>query len=168
MGSAVAGTLLLLSTSWSATLAGEPLPTPQGAPILVVSGAIAVSNQGGNAVFDLAMLQSLPRVDLTTDTPWTEGVVHFEGVRMRDLLARLGAQGHSVLATGIDEYRIEIPMADFQNFDVMIAYAENGQPLRPDDKGPLWIVYPFSANPGLKKDLYFSRCVWQLTGLTVK
>ena len=54
------------------------------------------------------------------------------------------------------------------DYDVLLAYAENGQTLRPDDKGPLWIVYPFSANPGLKKDIYFSRCVWQLSGLTVQ
>ncbi len=87
---------------------------------------------------------------------------------MRDLLARLGAEGRSVMATGIDEYRIEIPIKDFQDYDVIIAYAEDGVALRPDNKGPLWIVYPFTANPELKKDLYFSRSVWQLTGLTVR
>jgi hypothetical protein len=107
-------------------------------------------------------------VCLTTETPWTDGEVHFEGVRVRDLLTRLGADGHSVMATGIDEYRIAIPAADFQNYDVIIAYAEDGRLLHPDNKGPLWIVYPFSANPQLKKDIYFARCIWQLTGLTVQ
>ncbi len=165
LGAAVAGALLLLSGS---ALAAETLPAPQSPPILVVSGAIAVTNEDGKAVFDLALLQSLPRASLVTETPWTNGEVHFDGVWMRDLLARLGAEGRSVTVTGIDEYRIDIPMRDFQDYDVLVAYAEDGRPLRPDDKGPLWIVYPFSADPGLKKDIYFSRCVWQLRGLTVQ
>jgi len=168
MGGAVAGALLLLSLSWGVASATETLPAPQAAPILVVSGRITATNQDGKAVFDLALLQSLPRASVTTETPWTDGEVRFEGVWMRDLMTRLGAQGQSVAATGIDEYRIEIPMVDFQDYDVLLAYAENGRPLRPDDKGPLWIIYPFSANPGLKKDIYFSRCVWQLSGLTVQ
>jgi hypothetical protein len=166
IGGALAGALLLLSASAASAL--EALPAPQAAPILIVSGGVAVANQGDKAAFDRALLQSLPRTSVDTETPWTEGIVHFEGVRMRDLLARLGAEGRKVIATGADDYRIEIPMADVQEYDVLIATAENGQPLRPDDKGPLWIVYPFSANPGLKKDTYFARCVWQLGGLTVQ
>src|SRR5882724_7324272 len=123
MGGAVAGALLLLSLSWSAASATEALPVPQTDPILVVSGGITVTNQDGTAVFDLALLQSLPRVSITTETPWTDGEVRFEGVWMRDLMTRLGAEGQSVVATGIDEYRIEIPMADFQDYDVLLAYA---------------------------------------------
>jgi hypothetical protein len=163
----VIGTLLL-SLSWNTARADEALPAPQGAPVLVVSGGIAVANQDGKAVLDLAFLQSLPKTSLTTETPWTEGETRFEGVRVRDLLARLGAEGRSVVATGTDDYRIEIPITDFQDYDVLIAYRENGRPLRPDDKGPLWMIYPFSADPALKKDIYFARCVWQLTGLIVQ
>jgi hypothetical protein len=165
IGGAVIGFLLLTCTP---AFAAEALPVPQGEPILRVSGGIAVTNQDGKAVFDLALLQSLPQASLVTETPWTEGKVRFNGVRMRDLMDRLGAEGKAVVATATDEYRIEIPMADFSDYDVIIAYAQDGEPLRPDDKGPLWIVYPFSADPGLKNDTYFSRCVWQLSGLTVQ
>jgi hypothetical protein len=168
MGGAVAGAALLASLAWSAAAATEPLPAPQGAAILAVSGNLAAVRQGGTAALDLAFLRTLPQADLTTETPWTDGAVHFEGVWMRDLLARLGAKGETVVAAGTDEYRIEIPLADFQDYDVLLAYAQNGQLLRPEDKGPLWIVYPFSADPELKKDIYFARCVWQLTGLTVR
>jgi hypothetical protein len=168
MGGAAAGAVLLLLLHWSPASAADALPLPQGAPILVVSGALAAANQDGKATLDLAFLKSLPQADLTTETPWTEGAAHFEGVRMRDLMARLGAKGSSVTATGTDDYRVAIPMGDFQDYDVVLAYAENGQLLRPEDKGPLWIVYPFSADPQLKKDIYFARSVWQLTGLTVQ
>ena len=59
-------------------------------------------------------------------------------------------------------------MADIRDYDVIIAYAMNGKPLQADDKGPLWIVYPFSAHSELQKDLYFARSVWQLKRLTVQ
>lgn len=163
----IAAVLLLLSLPLLPASATEALPAPQSTPILVVSG-ISVANRDGKAVFDLALLQSLPHVSITTETPWTNGAVRFEGVWMRDLMARLGAHGQKVMASGIDEYRIEIPMADFEDYDVLLAYAQDGKLLPPDDKGPLWIVYPFSADPGLKKDIYFSRCVWQLSRLSVQ
>jgi hypothetical protein len=51
---------------------------------------------------------------------------------------------------------------------VIVAYTMNGKPLRPDDKGPLWIIYPYSEYNALQKDLYFSRSVWQLNRLTVQ
>lgn len=168
LGATAGALLLLLVQSGSSASATDALPLPQSPAILVVSGGISVTNQGGKAVLDLALLQSLPHASLTTETPWTDGAVRFEGVWMRDLMARLGAQGEKVMASGIDDYGIAIPMADFEGYDVLLAYAANGRPLRPDDKGPLWIVYPFSDDPGLKQDIYFSRCVWQLSRLTVQ
>jgi hypothetical protein len=165
-GGALCGLLLLCSAG--VAVAVDALPSPATAPVLVVSGGLSVSNRDGKAVLDLGFLQSLPRSTVVTETPWTDGPVQFEGVRMRDLLARLGATGKAVVASGVDEYRIEIPMADFTDYDVLIAYAQNGRPLRADDKGPLWIIYPFSDNPSLKNDIYFSRCVWQLSGLNVQ
>ena len=165
VGGAVVALLLLICAP---AIAAEKLSAPQGTPILRVTGSIAMTNQDGEAVFDLALLQSLPQVSLVTETPWTEGKIKFDGVHMRDLMTRLDAAGKTVVATAIDEYRIEIPMTDFSDHDVILAYAQDGKPLLPDDKGPLWIIYPFSADPGLKKDIYFSRCVWQLSGLTVQ
>src|SRR5690348_16036927 len=114
IGGAIAGALLSLSLGFSPAAATEALPMPESPAILVVSGGISVTNQDGKAVLDLALLKSLPQVSITTETPWTNGEVRFDGVWMRDLLTRLGAQGKKVVASGIDEYRIEIPMADFQ------------------------------------------------------
>src|SRR3569623_2302878 len=106
IGGAFIGLLLLAGPA----MAADALPTPRGAPILSVSGAIAVTNQNGKAVFDLALLQSLPQVSIVTETPWTEGASRFDGVRVRDLMDRLGAEGQTVVASAIDEYRREIPL----------------------------------------------------------
>jgi hypothetical protein len=44
----------------------------------------------------------------------------------------------------------------------------NGAPLPVNNKGPLWVIYPYSERSSLQKDIYFSRSVWQLNRLTVQ
>ena len=134
--------------------------------VLVVDGAIA---GGQPASFDIAKLRALPAIAVTTMTPWTDGENVFEGVRIRDLLQRLGVRGSTALmADAVDDYQVKIPMEDVRDYDVIVAYALDGKPLPEDDKGPLWIIYPYSEHSGLQKDLYFSRSVWQLNRLTVQ
>ena len=133
--------------------------------ILVIDGQVA---GGEPAAFDLATLKSLPVTRVTTMTPWTDGENLYEGVRIRDLLEHLGAAGNAILADAVDDYQVKIPMEDIQDYDVIVAFAMNGKPLPEDDKGPLWIIYPYSEHSVLQKDLYFSRSVWQLNRLTVQ
>jgi hypothetical protein len=165
---AVAGLLMGVSfagAGWnlSSGIAAEA-ETPAGI-VLVIDGRVA----GGQPVrFDLASLRSLPAIQVTTTTPWTDGENLYDGIRLRDLLRRLGAQGTTVVAEAMDDYQNAIPMEDAEKYDVIVAYAKNGQPLPRDDKGPLWIIYPFSQFPELQKDLFFSRSVWQLKRLTVQ
>ena len=80
----------------------------------------------------------------------------------------LGAQGNAVFADAVDDYAVKIPMEDIRDYDVIVAYAVNGKSLPADDKGPLWVIYPYSEYSRLQKDLYFSRSVWQLNRLTVQ
>jgi hypothetical protein len=162
---AIAGAMIMLGATITGWVAGSTVEAAETeATVLVIDGRIA----NGKASFDLALLKSLPRFTVKTMTPWSDGENEFEGVRASDLLDRLGAQGTMVVATAVDDYQIAIPMEDFRDNDVILAYAMNGALLPPDNKGPLWIIYPFSDHPGLQKDLYFSRSVWQLNRLTVR
>jgi hypothetical protein len=154
--------------AWPVGASAADLPLPGGPPILTIDGHITQGNRDGAAVFDLALLQSLPATDLQTTTPWSDGKQVFHGVLLRDLLARVGASGGNVTAGGIDDYTVDIPNEDFQRYDVILAYSLNGKPLPPDNKGPLWLVYPFSADAALRKDIFYARSVWQLRRLTVK
>ena len=165
---AVAGLLMgigVAGTFWNLGFGIEAQAETPAGTILVVDGHLA---GGQPARFDLALLQSLPAIQVTTMTPWTEGENRYDGVRLRDLLKQLGAEGTSVLAEAMDDYQNAIPMEDVDKYDVIVAYAKNGQPLPRDDKGPLWIIYPFSEFHELQKDLYFARSVWQLKRLTVQ
>lgn len=152
----------------SAELGAASLAAPQGNQILEVSGSIAVKNSGDSAKFDLAMLEKIGVAKVKTSTAWTEGEPQFEGVLVRDLLKALGATGNTVTAVAINDYKVEIPVADFNKYGVILAYRQDGKELRIRDKGPLWIIYPQDEHPELKTKQTQAKWIWQLKELRVK
>ena len=157
--------LIALCSTGASVVALEP---PKGPVILVVSGTIANTNAPSEARFDQAMLERLGVNTLVAETAWTEGRVKFEGVRARDVMAAVGAKGQQVLAIALNDYKASIPMADFDRYDVLLAFRQDGKALRVRDRGPLWIIYPIE--PGATGHSYETRgkMVWQLKELQVK
>jgi len=159
---------LLCLLTGPAAAAASPLPSPEGPVLLTLAGAITHTNAPGEARFDLAMLEALGSVQLVTRTPWTEGEGVFEGVSMRALLAAAGARGTRLRALALNDYESVIPLSDVSTYDIIIAWKQDGRLLRRRDKGPLWIVYPFSDHPELDRRLFRQRAVWQLHRIVVE
>src|SRR3546814_10669243 len=113
------------------------------------------------------MLRAWPRVRIETSTSVTDGVHAFDGFLVRDLLEQVGASGSSVVATALNHYVIDFPITEFDDYDVILAYAMDGKRLRTRDKGPLWIVYPRDDHPELQDIRYDYRWVWQVFRLDV-
>jgi hypothetical protein len=145
-----------------------PLAAPSGETILVVSGDIANTNDGGVARFDMQMLEAIGTVKLTTLTPWYDAPCVFEGVSMRALMSVVGARGTEVMATALNDYRRAIPMSDFDDYEVVLAMKRDGELMPIRDKGPLFIIYPFDSDSRLRTEQYYSRAVWQLKELNVR
>ncbi len=145
----------------------QPLAAPGGRVILTVSGRIGVTNEGSSARFDRAMLEEIGMASFTTATPWYDGPVTFEGVPMTKLLQRVGAQGEMVQAVALNDYSTEIPIADFAQYNVLLALKREGNYLTIRDKGPLFIVYPYDSDPALKSPRYYGRSAWQVARLVV-
>ncbi|WP_210164887.1 molybdopterin-dependent oxidoreductase [Afifella pfennigii] len=160
--------ILLAGLAPSRGAEAEVLEEPAGEVLLEVVGDIQRTNRDGRAVFDRAMLESLPSTKLRTSTVVTDGVRHFRGFYMRDLLALLGAQGTTLRASALNDYQIDIPLSDFARFDVVVATHIDGELLQPRDKGPLWIVYPRDDHAELQDLRYDYRWVWQLNRLEVR
>ncbi len=153
---------------WPSMAAAESLPVPTTTPILVISGNIQVSNVDGTAQFDRPMLEEMMDTVIDTKTPWFDGVSRFEGVLMADLMKRVGAVGETVTATALNDYVTEIPLADFEEFGVILALKHDGEFMSVRDKGPLFIVYPYDDAPELQNQTYFGRSAWQVATLTVR
>lgn len=158
MALAVAG--LLPSVAWA-------LDAPKGKVVLTVSGKLGAPNQGNKAVFDMAMLEALPQKTFTTMTPWEKTPVKFSGPLLRDVLAAVKAQGSTLKAVALNDYKITIPLEDTTKFDLLLAHRMNDKPIPVRTKGPLFVVYPFDSNPALQNSVYYERSIWQLGGLEI-
>jgi hypothetical protein len=114
-------------------------------------------------------IMELPVHELSTSTAVTEGIQHFEGHLMRDVLALLRREEGEVVTLGaLNGYEIEIPMEDFHRFDVVLAHSMNGERLSPRDKGPYWIVYPRDQHQELQDIRYDIRWIWQLNRIEIR
>lgn len=152
------------------------LPTSTGPVLLEIVGKLKHSNstvqlEGRSesaAVFDLALLESLPSVSIRTQSPWTEGVAEFTGVRMDVLLEHVGASSENILLEALDEYSVEAIGESFQSYPIVVAYKLNGEYMSVRELGPLWVMYPFDDYPELNSEQSKARCVWQLKRITVR
>jgi hypothetical protein len=152
-----------IGTVWAA----EPLPRPQGPVLLTISGKIRQTNADGTAQFDRQMLEALGQTSLKTSSALSDKPQVFEGVPLRAVLDRVGAEGSSLVASALNNYKASIPWNDL-NYDPLLAMRVDGQVLRVRDKGPLWIVYPRDARVEVQTQEHDSRWVWQLNKLQVE
>lgn len=113
-----------------------------------------------------ADLDRLEQVNLDTTTFWTNGVQHFEGVLLRDVLALAGidpsGETGNIEAEAYNEYTVALPISDAMTWDVILARRMNGKVLTLRDRGPLWIIYPRDQDTALLDKSYNHRWVWQL------
>lgn len=115
-----------------------------------------------------ADLAAMPEVTIETSTVVTDGVHSFTGVLMRELLEQVGATGETATAMALNGYIVDIPVSDFTDYDVILAYAMDGEAMTRDDKGPLWIVYPRDDHAALQDIRYDYRWAWQLYRLDLR
>jgi hypothetical protein len=143
------------------------LGSPHEKPILTITGRITLHNNGDVVRFDRPMLEALGIRSFTTKTPWYSEPVSFEGVLMRTLLHEVGASGDRVTALALNDYSTEIPISDFEQFDVLLALKRDGNYMPVRDKGPLFIVYPYDSDARLQSQTYYGRSAWQIWKLVV-
>ncbi len=149
-------------------LAADPLPVPQGPVILTVSGGIAQANGPEGAAFDLAMLEGMETVEFETTTIWTEGPQSFRGVPLVRLIEALGAEGEVIAASALNDYTVEIPLADAVEGGPILAFAQNGRHLSVRDKGPLWVVYPYDTASKYQSEVIYARSIWQVRRMEIR
>jgi hypothetical protein len=149
------------------SMPSRALAPPTGPVVLMVNGRVLRPNTGVSVQFDMAMLEALPQVSFSTRTPWYAGPRRFTGPLMRDVLAAAGAQGTQLRLSALNDYRVDVPWEDAQRHDLLVARLIDGQPMAVRDKGPLFAIYPFDAQPELRTALYYSRSAWQLRAIEV-
>ncbi len=146
----------------------KDLQKPIGPVLLTISGAIKNTNVEGKAMFDRDMLLSLGTHKLRTSTSWTDGVQEFEGVLASDIMDAVGAHGTIITATALNDYVVEIPIADFKKYGVVFALKMNGKTLTRRDKGPIWPVYPRDDFPELRDRAADKKWIYLLYKMEIR
>lgn len=163
----IAGLFLILTSIGGQ--AADGLEVPKGKVILSIEGSITKTNTpDGKAIWDLKMLEDFSFKSFKTKTPWLEGVTEFNGVLMRDLMNAVGAKGQTIVAYASDGYSNEVSLTDFKDYDVILALSMNGKRLDPEDKGHLWIMYPFDDHLEMDVEEKSAHAVWQLSRIVVR
>ena len=136
-----------------------------GAVILTIDGA---TGDGKAHTFTLADLKKLPPAGFATKTPWHDGPQRFDGVLMSDLMHAVGGKGTVLHVRALDDYKSDVPVADFDKFKPIMAYSQNGQPMPVREKGPLFVIYPFDSDTALRNETYYTRSPWQVAAITIE
>jgi hypothetical protein len=149
-------------------LPAAALEPATGKIVLTITGKISEKNAGNTAVFDLAMLEKLPQQTFTTKTPWDKQPVKYTGPFLRDVLAAVKANGSTLKASALNDYKTTIPLDDAKRFDVVLAHKMNDKAIPVRTKGPLFIIYPFDTKPELQATVYYERSAWQLKSIDIE
>jgi DMSO/TMAO reductase YedYZ molybdopterin-dependent catalytic subunit len=155
---------------------GDRLPPNQkltsGWPVLTYGGTPRVNLKDWKFVatglveedvsFTWDEFNALPQATLTSDvhcvTGWSKFDNEWRGVAFAELMKRVTPkpEARHVMAHSYGGYTTNIPLADLQRDDVLVAHTHNGEPIAPEHGGPLRLVVPH---------LYFWKSAKWLRGL---
>ncbi len=141
------------------------MPAPVGKPVLTVKGAVTNRNDGGAVVFDLRTLGTMATVTTSTYEPFVKKDMTFTGVPMADLLARAGiaAGATKVRMHALDDYQVELRVADLADRRVLLATKADGASIPVRKGGPIRLVFPPGSSVGRNQDLW----IWSVDSITV-
>lgn len=132
---------------------------------------LAITENGETVELTRDRFDELDTVEINTTTDWTDGVNVFRGPLVRDVLKAAGHNASVIVklkARAANDYTVEIPASDIQDYDVILATEMDGKQLTLRDKGPLWIVYPRDDHKELRDPVVNARWIWQLVELRVE
>lgn len=166
-GLLLAVVLMVMATAPLSASQTTPLVAPQGEVLLKVTGNIAVANSGNELHLDREQLMAIDPRAVETSTPWTDGVKRFEGPLFRSVLEAAGARGERVRVRTLNDYTVEIPLSDLEQYDVILALQQDGAPLEVRELGPVFVLYPFDDYPELFNQSVRHRSAWHVISLDV-
>ena len=89
-------------------------------------------------------------------------------MELKTLLDHVGSTGSEIDATAINDYTVVIPVSDAVAEGPIVAYEMDGKLMSRRDKGPLWLIYPYSSNAEYRTEVIYSRSIWQLDRMAIR
>jgi hypothetical protein len=161
-------TFLLLAVAITAACSPAGEPAAAGGPvILTVYGEVSDTNRGevepgleplferygmdfeAARSFTFPALSAMEQTEITVTYPEGGAPQMFTGPLVRDVLAAAGTEGDIAIVSAFDGYQREIPVARFEDHDVILALTRDGEPLAIGDFGPAMLVWPRDSDTEL-------------------
>lgn len=143
------------------------VPDPTGAAVLTVTGLVGATNAGAALRFDAAGLDRLGLLKVEVFEPWVKKDLSYQGTWLTDLLgvARPGPTASSVHITALDDYQVDLTMADIAAGGIFLATKRgDGTPIPVEEGGPTRIIFVGGVASGASRD----RWIWSLTTIDIR
>jgi hypothetical protein len=150
--------------------AGDDIPNPTGDVILTISGDIAMKNSGDTLVFDMETLEKLGLVKYSVNDPWLNSNVSYTGVLMAKLLEVAGASASATTVhfTALDDYQVDIAIADMKKWPVLLATRSNDALMALDAGGPTRIAFPYDQYDDIDQLAYKDSWIWNISEMEIR
>ncbi|MFM4992170.1 hypothetical protein ACEUCK_09570 [Aeromonas veronii] len=123
---------------------------------------------GQQVTLDEAALSALPQTEFTTTTPWTQGAHHYRGPTLSAVLAAQGIpDARKIAVSALNGYQQVVDLALFDGVPLTLVRQEDGKPLTRRNKGPLWLLIPFTTYPKLDVPAIHNCMAWQVTRIEI-
>jgi len=129
---------------------------------------LRLTGPAGSLALTRADLDALPQQDFDTTTIWTEGVRHFSGPALADVVALVGLTGLPLRLSAANDYAVDFAAADLGPTAPIIATRIDGAAFSARQKGPLWLIYPFDAEDEYRTEAIYARAIWQLVAIEAR
>ncbi|MCE7026560.1 hypothetical protein [Jiella avicenniae] len=130
------------------------------------AAVLSVTRRGERlAAFSRNDLAAMPQSRIATRTPWTEAVTRYEGPSVEHLLARFPSSSEPLRLLALNDYLVTADARMLIEGRAILSIREEGVFMPVSSKGPVFLMFPFDADPCLQSQQYYSRAVWQLVAI---
>ena len=122
---------------------------------------------GQQVTLDEAALSALPQTEFTTTTPGPRAPTTIAGRPWRVLAAQGILDARKIAVSALNGYQQVVDLALFDGVPLTLVRQEDGKPLTRRNKGPLWLLIPFTTYPKLDVPAIHNCMVWQVTRIEI-
>lgn len=148
---------------------GAAIPTPKEELLLTITGKIGNVNHDNAILMDRTTIEAVGLVEYTVTDPFEQRSIRYRGVLMRDLLEhwQVADDATTMQLTALNDYKIDIPLAEFRQYPILFALQADGLYMQPDYRGPAMLVYPVDQ---YKFELLAvqRKWIWQIKAIDIQ
>lgn len=115
-------------------------------------------------------IESMPQKEIETSTHWASKGV-YKGPLLADVINLVVGSKDAPKRLSVytwDNFKSQIPYSDLKKYGAILSTQFNKQPLKLEDWGPLYIMYPYDRYKDLQRPAGLMKFAWQVCRIDVE